>query len=181
MKIFGYIFCAVLALMILSVDVWPQEASNLKPLPERASLAETEKWLSDAIAKAASYSTGRVSVKAAKAKFAACTVSFSTERQSDTSATATMGTTKTVTSVKHAVKLDLLQFPTAGIYLTENLYPHLTNIVFSRTGPPAVPNRAGQTPSTTQPTEIIVKKEDAERLRDGFSHFATLCKTSRTQ
>jgi hypothetical protein len=180
MKVSGYFLCAILTVIVLSADARPQEASGLKPLPAKASLAETQKWLSDSIAKAASYRTTRSSVKASKVKFEACSVSFSTAKQSDTSSTATMGTTKTVTSVKNVVNVDLLQIPPAGIYLTENRYPHLMNIVFSRAGPPGVPDEeSGKIPSTVQTTEIVVKKEDAERLKEGFARFARLCETQR--
>lgn len=178
MKAFGYLLCGLFSLAVLPVDVRSQDASRLKRLPEQASLAETQKWLTDSIVKAAGYRTERFSTKAANVKFEACTISFSTMKQSDSIATATMGATKTVTSVRKVVSIDLARIPPAGIFLTGNLYPHLMNIVFSLAGPPTVPDEISGTISSTA-AEVVVKKEDAERLREGFVRFAKLCGAQR--
>ena len=162
MKLVGVVFIG----LIFSAITLPQDASKLKPLPEKASLAETQKWLTEAIGKAASYKAGRASVKASNVKIDGCKVSFVTSKQSDSSVTETIGSTKTITSVKNNISLDLAQFRAERISIADNLYPNLMNIVFRRIV-------AGETPG--KPVEFAVKAEDSERVLGGFRRLASLC------
>lgn len=150
-----------------------QDRSSIKPLSQTATLAETQKWLVDAIGKYASYKTRVTAVTISDAKFDGCIFKFALTRKSGSISTATMGATRTTNAVKEEIAFDPSQIESDGIALTDHVYPELQTIeVRSR-------RAAGADGATTTThgniIELVVKREAADAIRAALYQVGRLC------
>ncbi|HUR99215.1 MAG TPA: hypothetical protein VMZ26_14200 [Pyrinomonadaceae bacterium] len=115
-------------LFAISSSVLGQKRSEIKPLPENASLAETQQWLADALGKHASYKTRFDAVTLSNIKISGCTVAFTETDKRNRVSTATMGTTRTTNVSKNDIIIDLAKVRADGISLEDHIYPELQSI-----------------------------------------------------
>src|ERR687890_625799 len=95
------------ALFAISASAPAQKRNQIQPPPERASLTETQQWLTGAIAKFASYKTRMDTVSLSNVAFEGCSFNFTQKRKWGTVSSATMGATRTTNVSKNDISIDL--------------------------------------------------------------------------
>ncbi len=160
----------LLAAILVSPDYASAQSKDFKSLPDKASLAETQKWLVAAIGKNASYKARASSATVADIAFEGCKLSYTVEQKSGSTAHATMGATTRTYKVKHEVAFDLSFVFPDDIRLADHPFPELQTIVI---GLRAADSQSQKTP--LQETEIVVKYEAAEQIRAALVHAQRLC------
>jgi hypothetical protein len=126
-RIFGAFLLAAAVFVFVS-DSAAQKRNETKPLSETASLAESQKWLTDVFPKNASYKTRATTVAVSNPKFDGCTFSFSQTRRSGSTSTDTMGATRTTHQSKDDIAIQMDKIRSDGISLEDHIYPELQTI-----------------------------------------------------
>ena len=139
-----------------------QKRDVIKPLPETASLAESQKWFVDSFMKYASYKTRVTSVTVSSPKFDGCTFSFTQTRKSGSISTATMGATRTTSTVKEDISFDVSRISADGINVTDHIYPEIQTLELKFKDDERI-------------VEIVVKSEASEAFKSALGRIRQLC------
>lgn len=168
MKIYSLkiILCTAVVLTGFLSNVVAQDKSRLSPLPENAPLEQTREWLINAVKKYAKYKTRTREFTVSNVKFTGCTLNYTLVSRISGSSTATMGTT--VTTSKDAQEISIQHFEVATVSLVEHLYPELRVIKLDF--------RPADAKEPLRNTEIVVKADAGEQLKNGFEQAAGLCR-----
>ena len=147
-----------------------QKRSEVKPLPETASLAEAQKWLIDVFPKSASYKTRVTTVAVSNPKFDGCTFSFSQNRKSGSTSTDTMGATRTTHEIKDDTSIQMDKIRPDGISLLDHIYPDLQTIKIWMSGFDLTEGS-----NNGRVFEIVVKQEASASIKVGLVQIQRLC------
>jgi hypothetical protein len=139
-----------------------QKRDDVKPPPETATLADSQKWFVDTFTRYASYKTRVQSVTISSAKFDGCAFTFTQTRKAGSVSTATMGATRTVNTVKDDVSLNLSTLLPDGIKVSDHIYPELQTLELKFAGDERI-------------VEIVVKGEASEAFKSALLQIRRLC------
>lgn len=161
---------AIGCLIFLPALIFAQ-GKTVKPLAENASLAETQKWLVDALAKNASYKTQVNSEAVSNAKFESCRLSYTLVRKTGAKSQDTMGVTTRTHTAKTDVSFDLSFVEAGGIQLADHIFPDFQTITIKfREG-----GVAASSPALNTDVELVVKYEAGEAIKAALLHAQRLC------
>jgi len=152
-----------------ATGVFSQKTGKVKPPPETASLAETQQWLTTGLAKYASYKTRTSSVATSNVKFDGCTLTLSQSRKSGTVSMATMGATRTTSTLKDDLSLNLAHLRPNSITIADHVYPELL-ILEIRVADPAI-KEAGH----ARLIELVVEHEASDAIKSALLQANRLC------
>ena len=146
-----------------------QKTEMVKPPPETASLAETQQWLTTNLPKFASYKTRTSAVNTSNVKFDGCTLTFTQARRSGSVSTATMGATRTTSTLKDDVSFNLAHIGPDSIGIVDHIYPELQTLEI-RVADPAIKEGAG-----VRLIELVVEHEASDAIRSALLQAKRLC------
>jgi len=158
------VFLLTATIVIFSSVGIAQKPDAIAPPPGTASLADIQKWLTDSITKYGSYKTRVQSVTVSSAKFDGCKFSFVSTRKNGSISSATMGTTRTTTTIKDDVAIDLGSFSPDGVTLTDHIYPELGTIELR-----------SELKQGAIVTEIVVKRVAGDAIKTALIRAISLC------
>ncbi len=139
-----------------------QNRDVIKPPPDTATLAESQKWLIDSFTKFGSFKTPVQTVTISNVNFDGCTFNFAETRKSGSVSTATMGATRTISTAKGDVSIDLGRLSADGVKVTDHIYPELRTIELTFAGDPRI-------------VEIVVKSEASDAFKTVVIQIGRLC------
>ena len=148
--------------LVVATAIHAQKRDVIKPLPETATLAESQKWFVDSFVKYASYKTPVATVTVSNPKFEGCTFSFSQARKFASTSMATMGATRTTSTVKEDSSFDLSRISADGIKIADHIYPEVQTLELKFADDPRI-------------VEIVVKSEASEALKSTLAQIRRLC------
>ena len=152
-----------------ATGVFSQKTEKVKPLPATASLADTQQWLTTGLAKYASYKTRTSAVNTSNVKFDGCTLTLTQSRRSGSFSTATMGATRTTSTVKDDVSLNLAHVGPDSISIVDNIYPELQTLEI-RVADPAI-KEGGD----ARLIELVVEHEASDAIKSALLQANRLC------
>ena len=173
MRMFGRLiegFLLMAAVFVFVSSAAAQKRNDIKPLSEAASLAESQKWLIDVFPKNASYKTRMTTATVSNPKFDGCTFSFAQTRTSGSTATDTMGATRTTHQLKDDTSIQMDKVRPDGITLRDHIYPHVRTIQIWMSG---FDLEAGS--NNGRIYEIVVKHEASEPIKAALVQIQRLC------
>lgn len=172
MSVRARIFLVVLLISLVPVVATAQNR-GVRPLAANASLDETRKWLIEAIAKYASYSSRVSSAEVSNVRFNDCSMTIAMIRRTAAATRDTLGVRTRTRSEKQDIAFDLVFIEAGGIELSDHIFPQLKVIKIK------FRSDASTTPSVLSPDhEIVVRKEAGEAVRDALLHAYKLCMNS---
>jgi len=139
-----------------------QKRDVIKPPPETATLAEFQKWFADSFVKYASYKTRSATAAISSPKFDGCTFSFTQTRKFASTSIATMGATRTVSSVKDDISFDLSLLSSDGVNVVDHIYPEVQTLELKFANDGRI-------------VEIGVKSEASEAFKSALIQMRRLC------
>lgn len=146
----------------VATAVYAQKRDVIKPPPDTATLAESQKWLIDSFMKFGSFKTPVQTVTISNANFDGCTFNFAETRKSGSVSTATMGTTRTISTAKGDVSIDLGRLSADGVKVADHIYPELRTIELTFAGDPRI-------------VDIVVKSEASDAFKTVVIQIGRLC------
>jgi hypothetical protein len=139
-----------------------QKRDVITPPAETATLAETQKWFVDSFPKYASYKTRVQAVAISNPKFDGCTFTFTQTRKAGSVSTATMGATRTVSTIKDDVSVDASRLTADGIKIVDHIFPELQTLELKFVNDPRI-------------VEIVVKAEASAPFKSALIQIGRLC------
>jgi hypothetical protein len=146
-----------------------QKTEKVKPPPETASLAETQQWLTTGLAKYASYKTRTSAVTTSNVRFDGCTLTLTQSRKSGTVSMATMGATRTTSTLKDDLSINLAHIGSSNIAIVDHVYPELQTLEI-RVADPAI-KEAGD----VRLIELVVEHEASDAIKAALLQANRLC------
>lgn len=163
MSVTSRFFLPVLIAIAIASTFVNGQNRPVKPLPENASLAETRKWLIEAIPKYASYKTRVNSASVSNVKFEGCSLAMTIVRKTATAIQDVVGVTTRTHSSKQEITFDLSFVEPDGIGLADHIFPEFQTITVKfRSDASATPSQL------SRDHEIIVKQEAGEAIRSAL-------------
>lgn len=165
---FGKIQIIFVVIALCSTTVFSQKTEKVKPPPETASLAETQQWLATSLPKYASYKTRTSSVNTSNVKFDGCTLTFTQSRKSGSFSTATMGATRTTSTLKDDMSFNLSHIGPSGVAIVDHIYPELQTLEIRV----ADPIKEG---ADDRLVELVVEHEASDAIKSALLQAMRLC------
>ena len=159
----------VAALFVFGSDALAQKGETVKPPAENATTEEVQKWLAGALAKYGSYKTRVGSGEITNVRFEGCTLNYVQARRSGSMSNATMGTTRTVNTVKEDVAINFALLTPERVLLTDHLYPEFQTLELKP--------GSGQTTGLNDDRiiSLVMKREAGDAIKATIIRAAAAC------
>jgi hypothetical protein len=155
----------IAATFTVAIATHAQKRDVVTPPPETATLAETQKWFVDSFPKYGSFKTRVQTVTISNPKFEGCTFTFTQTRKAGSVSTATMGATRTVSTIKDDFSIDASRLTADGIKIVDNIFPELQTLELKFANDSRI-------------VEIVVKAEASDPFRSALIQIGRLCKAN---
>lgn len=154
----------IFSFVLLIVSAVPAQDS-IKPLAENASIADTQKWLAEALTKHASFKARASASTVSDVKFEGCDLRFRLVRRTGGISQDAVGVTTRVNTVKTDVAFDMAQIEQDGVEITDHLLPQFQILTI----------RYRTDTQAERLQELVVREEAAEHFKSAFTHARRIC------
>ncbi len=154
----------VLSLVLLIVSLTSAQDS-VKPLGENASIADTQKWLEDALTRHGSFKARAASSTVSDVEFDGCDLSFTLIRKSGGISQDAVGVTTRVNTVKTDVAFNVGRIDADRLEITDHLLPEFQILTI----------RYRTDTQAERLQELVVRQEAAEHIKSALAHARRLC------